>query len=158
MCYQSCDKPFLLFFSPFSFSPYVAICPAGCPTNSQCTAPGQCTSVCMIKKNCKQIKLFMRHECIFFSCSCLSGWSGDSCDQCIPATGCGESFCSLVGSGSGYGVIWAMKSHAVCPRPLVPCLGGSMFCKWQHFGIDFIHIVIPFSLPLPICPCGMLFM
>ena len=74
MCYQSCDKPFLLFFSPFSFSPYVAICPAGCPTNSQCTAPGQCTSVCMIKKNCKQIKLFMKHECIFFlAVVCLDG-------------------------------------------------------------------------------------
>ena len=39
--YQSYGKPFLpLHF--LSLSPYVAICPAGCPPNSQCTAPEQC--------------------------------------------------------------------------------------------------------------------
>ena len=36
----------------------------------------------------------------------------------------------------------------LCPRPLAPCLGGSMFYKWQLFGIDFIHIVVPLSFSL----------
>ena len=39
----------------------------------------------------------------------------------------------MYSSYDDYDVIWAMKSHAVCLRPLAPCLDRLRFCNLHYF-------------------------